>query len=190
MSTWPPGYTCAPDLGATAGRWSVRPIQYEDREQVRQWRNAQIDALRQASPLTSADQDAYFADVVRPQLDQSEPRQVLVAFEEDGSLVGYGGFVHVSWPDRRAELSFLMETGRARRPDWADDWRTFLPLLASVARDHLHLHRLTTETFAFRTEVLDVMSECGFVREGVLRQHHRTPDGYVDSVVCGMLLDA
>lgn len=185
---WPSGYRAFPALGAHDGGRRVRPLRWEDRQPIRQWRNDQLEVLRQGAPLSPEDQDAYYAQVLAPQFDDDHPPQVLLAFEEDDRLVGYGGFVHIAWHDSRAELSFLMATDRAQSSAWADDWRSYLPLLTTVAREQLRLHRLTTETFAFRTEVLAVMEECGFVREGVLREHHRLEDGYCDSVVCGLLL--
>lgn len=188
MSPWPQGYRAFPELGIEVEGRALRALRWEDREPIRRWRNEQLDVLRQGSPLTPEQQDAYYTDVLAPQFGLDRPPQVLVAFEEEGRLVGYGGFVHIAWHDDRAELSFLMATERAQSPAWADDWRAYLPLLATLAREHLGLHRLTTETFAFRTDVLAVMQECGFVREGVLRDHHRLDDGYCDSVVCGLLL--
>ena len=48
------------------GRYRLLPIRLEDREAIRQWRNAQLDILRQAAPLTTEAQDRYFREVVGP----------------------------------------------------------------------------------------------------------------------------
>ncbi|MBC8084250.1 MAG: ribosomal-protein-serine acetyltransferase, partial [Hymenobacter sp.] len=42
------------------GAYRLIPIRYDDREPIRAWRNAQLEVLRQATPLTAAQQDAYF----------------------------------------------------------------------------------------------------------------------------------
>ena len=50
-------------------RWQnyqLVPIRYEDREPIRAWRNAQLEVLRQAEPLTTEQQEAYFQRVVLP----------------------------------------------------------------------------------------------------------------------------
>ena len=186
---WPRGYACAPELDASSGSRSLRAIQWDDRTAIREWRNDQIEVLRQAEPLTTQAQDAYFQAVLLPQLSMAEPPQVLLAFLDAGELVGYGGFVHIAWGDHRAEISFLSETARAADPHWQDEWRAYIPLMASIARERLGLHRLTAETFEFRTDVLAVMAELGFEREGVLRQHHLIDGEYCDSILTGMLLD-
>lgn len=190
MSEWPQGYACAPDLGESRDRWALRPVRWDDRQPIRAWRNSQIDVLRQTTPLTARDQDAYFRDVVRPQMDDRAPDQVLVAFTEDGQLIGYGGFVHVSWPDRRAELSFLTDPDRVERGLFAHDVRVFLPLLIASAERSLHLHKLTTETFAFRSDMLDLLTREGFVLEGTLRDQYASSGGWVDSHIHARLLGA
>lgn len=46
-----------------------------------------------------------------------EPSQVLVALERAGVLIGYGGLVHISWANRRAEVSFLLTPELEKNPD-------------------------------------------------------------------------
>ncbi|MFC7668495.1 hypothetical protein ACFQT0_14770 [Hymenobacter humi] len=61
-------------------RWEnyrLIPIRYEDREPIRAWRNAQLEVLRQAEPLTAEQQDAYFQRVVLPLFEQEKPGQLL-----------------------------------------------------------------------------------------------------------------
>ncbi len=190
MSDWPAAYRCADLARLVRGRYSLRPIDWSDRTPIREWRNDQIDVLRQTSALTVAGQDAYFADVVRPQLDQEEPAQVLVALLEDGRLIGYGGLVHISWPNRRAEVSFMTEASRQDEATFRADLAAFLDLVIELAADRLALHRLTTECYAFRTVFIEELERAGFGLEGRLREHVRTDDGYVDSVLHGRLLTA
>lgn len=185
--TWPARYRRAPDLGGRHGSYAMRPIDRSDREQIRLWRNAQIDVLRQREPLSEADQDAYFRDVVAPQFDQPEPAQVLVAVELDGRLIGYGGIVHLAWGDRRGEVSFLTDTSRTDPATFRDDWRAYLAMLVPAARV-MGLHKLTTEAYAFRTDLFGLLVEHGFVLEGTLREQHAHEDGWVDSLVHGLLL--
>ena len=35
---------------------------------------------------------------------------ILFAFKNEKKLIGYGGFVYISWSNKRAELSFLLDT--------------------------------------------------------------------------------
>lgn len=189
MTDWPDAYSCADLTGLSRGRIRLRPIHADDREPIRQWRNAQLDVLRQAAPLSVADQDRYYDQVVRPQLTQEHPAQVLVAMLEDDRLVGYGGVVHISWANRRGEISFMTEPARLDDAAFRSDWLVFLDLIGEAARDRLGLHRLTTETFAIRRSLLETLDQAGFQREGVLRDHVVIDGRYVDSIVHGRLLD-
>lgn len=186
--TWPDAYACAPGLRASAGRYSVRPVHWDDREPIRRWRNEQIDVLRQAAPLTPAEQDAYYSTVIRPQFDQAQPAQVLLGFVVDGVLQGYGGVVHLHWADMRGEVSFLTATDRLDAATFRADWTAWLTLLVPLCRDVLGLHKLTTETYAFREALLPLLEEHGFVLEGTLREHHRLGDEWITSLAHGLLL--
>lgn len=186
--SWPPGYTRWPGLGATDGAYALRPLDWSDRIPIRQWRNDQIVVLRQDRLLSEDDQDAYYRDVIRPQLALSTPPQVLVAVTLDEVLIGYGGIVHLHWADRRGELSFLTATDRLDPSTFAADWRAYLSLLLPLCRDQLGLHKITTETYEFRTDVIPLLEEAGFVLEGTLREHHRVDDRWVTSLAHGLIL--
>ena len=185
---WPRGYAHFPNIERTSGELRLRPLRWEDRDPIRRWRNEQIDVLRQTTPLSVEDQDAYYRTVLAPQFEEREPRQILWALEESGKLIGYGGVVHLVWPDKRGEVSFLADT--ARLDDYlASDWTDFLGMLVPLARDELRLHKLTTETYSSRSHLIPILESQGFVLEGTLRDHHRIDDQYVDSLAHGLLLN-
>ena len=126
--------------------------------------------------------------MIQPQFEQDRPAQILWAFEENGTLIGYGGLVHIAWPDHRGEVSFLTETSRAST-SLAQDWTAFLGLMVPIARDRLKFHKLTTETFAIRSTLVPVLESQGFVLEGTLREHHQFDGVWVDSLAHGLLLN-
>jgi len=183
---WPPGYTCLPGDEWVAGAYRIRPIARTDAEPIREWRNAQIDVLRQDRPLSPSDQDHYFEEVVRPQLLAPRPPQVLFGFEQASELIGYGGLVHISWADLHAELSFLVDP--RRRSSYREDLSAFVGLLTRVAADGLGLHRIWTETYDVRAEHIGVLEECGLVPEGRMRDHVIVDGGFVDSLIHGVIL--
>jgi hypothetical protein len=76
---WDSGYRFFPELTITSAdsRYQLRPIHWNDRDSIREWRNAQIDVLRQQNPLTVGEQDNYFSNTVLPQLTQEQPGQIL-----------------------------------------------------------------------------------------------------------------
>ncbi|MBC8081996.1 MAG: GNAT family N-acetyltransferase [Hymenobacter sp.] len=187
MPTYRPLASCS-SLYHHGAYWLV-PIRYDDREPIRAWRNAQLEVLRQAAPLTAAEQDAYFQRVVLPLFEQERPEQLLFSLLHYDKLVAYGGLVHVSWPDGRAEVSFLADPARAADPaTYRHDFRAHLRLLGQVAFQGLKLNRLFTETYDLRPAHVAILEEAGFRLEGRLRQHVRlAPDTFADSLMHGQL---
>ncbi|MBU6121505.1 GNAT family N-acetyltransferase [Hymenobacter siberiensis] len=165
------------------------PIRYEDREPIRAWRNAQLDVLRQAAPLTAYQQEAYFQRVVLPLFEQEKPGQLLFSLLHNEELIAYGGLVHISWADLRAEVSFLVEPTRAAEPaTYRQDFRAHLRLLGQVAFEDLKFNRLFTETYDIRPAHVAILEEAGFWLEGRLRQHIQLQPGtFTDSLMHGQL---
>ena len=179
-------------LPASDYRWQdyrLVPIRYADREAIRAWRNAQLAVLRQAEPLTVEQQEAYFQRVVLPLLAQEQPGQLLFSLLKNQELVAYGGLVHLSWPDGRAEVSFLADPLRAAEPaTYRADFLAHLRLLGRVAFEGLKFNRLFTETYDIRPAHVAILEEAGFRLEGRLRQHVQlAPGTFADSLMHGQL---
>lgn len=189
MNNWPSQYTHFPELtmGGELHGFSLRPISWTDRVAIRTWRNSQITVLRQIEPLSEADQDQYFLKTVLKQFQQEHPAQFMFAFLHEDQLIGYGALVHIHWDDRRAEVSFLTDPGRLEPTTFASDWSTYLEILKPVAK-RLGLHKLTTETYSLRSDLIPVLEANGFVQEGVLRDHHFVDGSFTDSHIHGFIL--
>ena len=188
MTDWPAGYDFYPHLTLASGSLCLRPIKWEDREPIRKWRNTQIEVLRQAQPLSKSDQARYFLEAVSPQMGMEHPPQILFGLETDGTLIGYGGLVHMQWNDRRAEVSFLTDSTRLDPETFASDWSAYLDLLTSLATNVLSLHKLTTETYEIRPNLIGILEKYGFAQEGTHPGHHRVGDRWVTSYSHGLLL--
>ena len=169
--------------------YQLVPIRYEDQEPIRAWRNAQLEVLRQAEPLTTEQQEAYFQRVVLPLFEQEQPGQLLFSLLHNNELIAYGGLVHLSWPDGRAEVSFLVDPTRAADPaTYRQDFRAYLRLLGQVAFEGLKFNRLFTETYDIRPAHVAILEEAGFRLEGRLRQHVQLKPGtFADSLMHGQL---
>lgn len=170
------------------GRFSIRPVSDGDIEAIRRWRNAQMRVLRQAQPISPKAQCAYFAERIWPQMERSDPENVLVTILRDGVPVGYGGLVHCSWNDRRAEISALFAPEVAAE---ADEYRvslmTFLELICALGFDRLGFNRLTLETYDIRPAHIAILEEAGFIREGRQREHVIIDGDRVDSLLHAMV---
>ena len=170
------------------GTITLVPIRHQDLLSIMRWRNDQIDVLRQAAPLTDADQHRYWEEVIAPSFSQAQPRQILVSVLEGGACVAYGGLVHIDWPSLRAEVSFLADT--AVSADEARHGRlfaAFLDALKRVAFDDLGFHRLFTETYDIRPHHVRVLESCGFRPEGRMVDHVRVGGRFVDALIHGCI---
>lgn len=187
---WDSGYHFFPELTvvSTDDRYQLRPIHWNDRDVIREWRNAQIDLLRQVNPLSTNEQDSYFTNVVLPQLSQEQPKQILFAFLEDSQLVGYGGFVHIVWSDQRAEVSFLTDINRSQQYVFSQDWSVYLDLLVQLAQK-IGFNKLTTETYSIRPELIEILEDFGFTQEDHLRDHHLVNGSPVESFAHAYLIN-
>jgi hypothetical protein len=164
--------------------YAVVPIRVEDRFAIMEWRNEQLEILRQKEPLTVEDQNRYFHEVVKPDFGNKRPRQILLSFLHQDKLIGYGGLVHIEWRDSRAEVSFLLETSRnSDIEQFKLDYSIFLRLVKRLAFQQLSLHKLTTEAFDLRPYLIDTLEASGFVQEGRLKAHNCIDGKFVDSLL-------
>lgn len=175
-----------PEGAYSDGPFRVCALQDAHIEPIRIWRNAQRRVLRQAHEITPEMQAAYFSAEVWPHCGSATPSQVLMAFEERGEFVAYGGIVHIDWAARRGEVSFLCRTEVAgTAEDHARLFPAFLDLLKTVAFSQIGLRRLWAETYDTRTGYPDALRGAGFRDEGRLRAHYLIEGRLADSVIQG-----
>ena len=152
------------------GDYKIVPIRYEDRLEIMKWRNAQLYHLRQEKPLTEADQNTYFENVVYKLFNQSNPVQLLFSYLEKDSCIGYGGLVHINWRDKNAEISFIVDSS-LEKDYFEKHWGTFLSLLEDVAFNELGLHKIYTYAFDLRPHLYKAVEKAGYIKEAELKEH-------------------
>jgi hypothetical protein len=174
-------------------RWTVadhifEPLRHADIELIRVWRNEQLDVLRQSAPIDPPAQESWFRESVVPTHASSDPEFILVSVQTQGRMVAYGGLTNIEWSNRRAEVSYLADTRRARDSAcYAADFKTFLDWLVRLAFRDLNLNRLFTETYAHRIAHTRILEEHGFVLEGIMRAHTIKDGNLIDSLLHGRL---
>ena len=170
--------------------YRIIPIREEDGELIRLWRNAQMHVLRQIKLVSASEQQLYFQQVILPSFAHPQPKQILFSFFLKETLIGYGGVTNLDWVALRAEVSFLVDPCRIEnRAGYASDFTHYLNLLCQAAFKELQLHRLFTETFAFRKEHIAILENFGFIKEGALREHVFKRNQWVDSIMHGLLAE-
>ncbi|WBO85669.1 GNAT family N-acetyltransferase [Hymenobacter yonginensis] len=183
-SQWPTAYQALSRQQFEHQGYTLLPIRDTDQEAIRQWRNDQIDILRQREPLTAQAQAQYFTQVVRPLFAQPEPSQLLFSFLQGGRLIGYGGLVHIDWQAGRAEISFLLETSRNQHvAQFQQDFTVYLRLLREAAFEATSLCKLNTEAYDIRPYLTQVLEAEGFVLEARLHEHVSVAGRRVDTLI-------
>ncbi len=182
------GYLVLKGFRGKLGDYALSSIHMEDSECIRKWRNDQITALRQKLPLSEKEQAKYFTEIVKPQFSQERPEQILLRFTLGNELIGYGGLVHLNWDDKRAEVSFLLESERAKDLTlYEGECKVFMNLLKICAFTVLGLNKISTEAYCHREFHVSALEAAGFTREGVLRKHVQIDGTWIDSVIASCL---
>ncbi len=166
------------------GMYSLRCLQDHDIEPIRLWRNEQMTVLRQREKLTNEQQNNYFATCVWPSMVKMNPEQILFALEKNQQFIGYGGLVHISWPDKRAEISFLVAPERAKDPSiYEEDMLHFFAMIKQAGFTELGFEKLYTETYSSRVEHIKLLEKSGMVLEACLKKHVLIGANRLDSLI-------
>jgi len=166
------------------GIYSLVPIRDKDKYDIMNWRNNQLDILRQETILSIEQQEHYFKMVVNKLFDEDEPKQLLFSFLENNKLIGYGGLVHIDWESKTAEISFLTETSRNKNVDvFISDWVNYLTILKKVANEYLNFKSIYTYAYDIRPNLYIALQEAGFTEINRHKNHIQIEDKKVDVVI-------
>lgn len=165
------------------GIYKIVPIRDEDKYAIMQWRNEQIDILRQKEPLTKEKQECYFNNVIDKLFEQEKPNQLLFSFLENDILIGYGGLVHIDWESKNAEISFITITDRNKdETTFSKDFESYLLIIFEIAYRFLDFNKLHTTFYDIpeRNSYQMVLERLNFSREAHLKSHLFFNDRFVD----------
>lgn len=164
--------------------FEIRPISVDDIEQIRIWRNLQMQVLRQNKVITTSDQINYFNNTLLPSFSQENPSQIIFSYFKNEVLIGYGGLVHISWEDKRSELSFLLNPEFVNVENIYEEYFTkFINFMKEVNFSILDFHKLFTETYSHRSFHISILEKAGFELEGILRDHIIIEKKYFNSLI-------
>ena len=162
------------------------PIRYKDIETIRIWRNQQLNILRQQKKITEDQQEKYFIENVFTELGKKKPNNIIFSLLENSKIVAYGGLVHIEWENKRAEISFLVETKIAGlSKDHGKLLPIFLKTIKRIAFTQLELNKLTAELYDIRPNYKKELIKNGFIVEGILRKHVIINHKLRDSIIFG-----
>ncbi|MCX7955043.1 MAG: GNAT family N-acetyltransferase [Bacteroidales bacterium] len=170
------------------GPYKITPYREEDIFKIMKWRNEQIDILRQNHLLTEEEQKNYYQNFVLPTFYEEKPKQILFSYLFNNECIGYGGLTNIDWYNKRAELSFLVETKRSQINEiYSEDFTSFLKLIYQVTFNDIQLNRLFSETYEFRKFHITILEKNGFKLEGILREHVFFKNKFINSLIHSIL---
>lgn len=163
------------------------PLRKGHLSKIQDWRNSQMDVLRQWKPLTEYNQEKWFQQI------SEDPTQVVFSVmfpneQNEMTFVGYCGITNIDFKNRRGEISFLINPERAQNKKlYREDFLATLYMLCQYGFEELNLQKIFTETFAFRKNHISVIEEFGFHFDGSLRKHQFVKNQYYDSIIHSMI---
>ena len=162
--------------------FELSSISLEDIEKIRKWRNEQIRNLRQSKKITKKEQLKYFKNYIFSEYPNKKPKNIIFSIKVNSNLIGYGGLVHISWINFRAEVSLVMETEiENNKKKKFIYFKIFLDLIKKLAFHDIKLKKLTTETYSFRKKEINFIEKYGFMRAGILKENIYVKRKFFDS---------
>lgn len=183
-------YLCIKNQFLKKNDLEIVPIRHEDMLKIMQWRNEQTYHLRQNGLISKKDQNNYFKNVIGGLFNDPHPKQVLFSYIKQDICIGYGGLVNINWHDKRAELSFLLDTNlKKNKQNYQKYFSVFIELIKKVAFTEMNLNRIYTETYSFRSKHIAILENNKFVYEGSMKQHiyMKDEDRFYNSLLHGCL---
>ena len=181
-------YKCLSEKRYQLGKYKLESVQLGHIEKIRQWRNEQMDILRQSNPISKSEQINYYNNNIWPDLNSEKPKNILLSYKVNNQLVGYGGLVHISWQNLRGEISFLLKTDIANTPkDYDECLPNFLRLIKQIAFNELSLNRIYGELYDLRPKYSLAFENSGFILDGNLKEQNIINGVAVDSLVYGLV---
>lgn len=179
-------YACLKNQEFNDKAYRMLPIRMEDIFLIKQWRNEQIDILRQDKILTDDMQKVYYENVIKPSFFLAQPDQILFSVLKNDQFIGYGGMVHIDWKGKAAELSFLVETTRSKHAEtYRADFAAFLTMIKKVAFQELKFHRIFAETYDIRPLHISILEDEGFKYEKRLKDWVEIHGKLTDALIHG-----
>lgn len=183
-------YKCLAKKTYQNGYYTLEAVQPEDIEKIRQWRNEQIDVLRQSKPISKEEQIAYYKRYIWSELKSNQPKNILLSYKYKNKLIGYGGLVNLSWQDKKAEISFIVNTSITKDSiKYKNIFKNYLIMIKDIAFRNLNFNKLFTETYSFRFNHIKILEGEGFLKEGAMKEHIIQNGHKFDSIIHGIIND-
>ena len=164
--------------------YSLVPLRKSDIQNIRRWRNEQIQILRQKTPLSKNDQNHYYENTIKKSFFVKKPKMIIFSFLLSGKCIGYGGFTRINWTKRSSELSFILDTKRVQNSKiYEKEFKIFLKLILELNDEQIKFKKIFTETYNIRPIHLRILENMSFRYRKIKRNFIKIHGKYVDSLI-------
>jgi len=164
----------------------LRPLERKNLKKLMDFRNQQMDILRQNRPLNENDQEKWFEKISK------DKTQIMfeILLKDDDDFIGCCGLTYIDYDNHRAELSFIVDPVRARDDKlYKEDFIAVLKMLCKYGFEEINLNKIFTETYEFRKKHIKILESFGLKYEGKMREHVFVNGKYHDSLLHSILYD-
>jgi RimJ/RimL family protein N-acetyltransferase len=160
----------------------LRPIELADAPLCQRWINdPQIRTfVANTRPWSDLAERKYLESLV----DAHDQVSLIVVLRESNRPIGLIGLRLINWTDRRADMGILIGEADSRGKGFGSEATT---LLLRHAFETLNLHRVQLDVYEYNLAAVRCYERIGFIREGVLREHHFQGDKYHNVIRFGIL---
>ena len=163
--------------------FSIENIKNSEIEKIRNWRNNSLQYLRQNGKISKRQQILYFKKNVLSQIKLKKPNKIIFSFKKDNVLLGYGGLVYISWENKNAELSFLLDPKFDNKILYKTFFNNYIDLAIKFSFDRCGLKKIYTQTFSYRKINIELLKKKSFLKEGCLKNHIFKNNKFCDLVI-------
>lgn len=160
---------------------TLRALEPDDVDYLYTWENDteiwKVSAT--LAPFSRHNLLEYIADSLTKDVFEMHQVRLIIVENTSGNPVGAIDLYDVAVPDMRASVGISINAAGRRRNGLAT---SALKLLTKYAFDVLGMHQLHARISVSNEASRKLFAKCGFAESGILRQWHRTPEGWEDQV--------
>ena len=164
-----------------ARRVSLRALGVEDLDRTLEWVN-DPEVTRYTGtvfPISANEHQLWYQEMVR-----DRTRRMFAIVTSDAKHIGNIGLKDIDWVARNAEVLVYVGEAEFRGKGYGTEAIT---ALVDFAFQRLNLHRLYAKVFSYNERAMKSFEQCGFQREGLLREHVFRDGSYHGVAILGIL---
>jgi len=160
---------------------TLRALEPDDVDYLYKWENNpeiwKVSAT--LSPFSRFVLSQYIADTINQDVFESHQLRLVVEDNRTGFPIGLVDLYDIAVPDMRASVGISVNEDSCRQKGYAT---SALTLISRYAFDVLGLHQLHARISINNIASRRLFAKCGFSECGILREWHRTANGWEDQV--------